>query len=475
MTRRKIKRWILIGSFLLLLSLIAGVLFLIFNNDLERLQAQLDLEDPGWRFEQLIEQRNAYKPEPNSFSVIEELILKHPAAIAALVKSPDIENLRLLPEKLPKQLDEWLTKELAKDPAAVELARKLVKYPQGKHSLEYDQNWLKTDLSGLQKCRGIAQLLRWDALHQAQNQKWDTAVLDIRAIFNAGRSVEGELSLLANLIQMALDNIAIRTTQDILSQGVLPEILLRDLQRELERQTNQNLVLSGFRGERAAFLEFTNLLRRDPDQLMGFNASIHPLQRTLMQITWSSDQAMGLKICTEMVKAAMLPPYEALEKFKEIERDFPTIVRSWRHPLTRNLMASGLRIFEAECNRRAFAGSSLIAVACERYRLAKGQWPDQLQEICPEYLETLPLDPFSGKPMLYQRLSDGIAIYSVGKNRIDDQGDLIRQELPEPRSWSLDAQDFGEAYQPKDTGIRLWDPANRAKKAAILQDVPGEK
>ena len=46
-------------------------------------------------------------------------------------------------------------------------------------------------------------------------------------------------------------------------------------------------------------------------------------------------------------------------------------------------------------------------LAIERFRLARGHLPDRLQELCPEFLDRLPKDPWSNGPLAYDRVDDG--------------------------------------------------------------------
>ena len=58
----------------------------------------------------------------------------------------------------------------------------------------------------------------------------------------------------------------------------------------------------------------------------------------------------------------------------------------------------------------------LVALAAERYRIRHGTWPSAATELVPDFLSELPLDPFGGGPMRYQRLSGGIVVNSLGPN-----------------------------------------------------------
>jgi hypothetical protein len=48
--------------------------------------------------------------------------------------------------------------------------------------------------------------------------------------------------------------------------------------------------------------------------------------------------------------------------------------------------------------------------------------PDELNNLVPEFMDSLPEDPFNGKPLLYRKLDKGYCVYSVGANGKDDGG-----------------------------------------------------
>jgi hypothetical protein len=64
-----------------------------------------------------------------------------------------------------------------------------------------------------------------------------------------------------------------------------------------------------------------------------------------------------------------------------------------------------------------------LACALERYRLAKGQFPGQLESLQPLFMSRLPNDVITGRPYKYRRAQDGqFILYSVGWNEKDDHG-----------------------------------------------------
>jgi hypothetical protein len=160
-----------------------------------------------------------------------------------------------------------------------------------------------------------------------------------------------------------------------------------------------------------------------------------------------------------------------------IETRMKNLSPNWQYTMTRLLIPAVVKIVEAHVRRQASIRTALVAIASERFRLAKGRWPADLKELTPEYLKEIPDDPYTGNALKYTKLADGISVYSVGKDLKDDDGDIIRTKIDEPRLWDLNAAQGsnGTYYMPKDIGFRLWNPDKRAAKPAILKPVEQPK
>ena len=80
----------------------------------------------------------------------------------------------------------------------------------------------------------------------------------------------------------------------------------------------------------------------------------------------------------------------------------------------------------------------LATVAIERYRRAHGgQPPAALAAMVPTFLPAVPIDPFSGAPLVYTPSPADYLVYSLDTNRKDDGGDIYglgsRNPMPLPR------------------------------------------
>ena len=47
---------------------------------------------------------------------------------------------------------------------------------------------------------------------------------------------------------------------------------------------------------------------------------------------------------------------------------------------------------------------------------------ERLEELVPQFLPSVPLDPYDGQPLRYKRLPAGFVVYSIGADGRDDGG-----------------------------------------------------
>lgn len=92
-------------------------------------------------------------------------------------------------------------------------------------------------------------------------------------------------------------------------------------------------------------------------------------------------------------------------------------------------------------------------IACEAFRLKNNRWPENLDELAPEFLEAVPIDPFDGKPLRFAIKPNGVQVWSIGKNRLDLDGDLGPNGLTP------------NAKQGGDTGVAILNPELRKSPA----------
>ena len=63
-----------------------------------------------------------------------------------------------------------------------------------------------------------------------------------------------------------------------------------------------------------------------------------------------------------------------------------------------------------------------LAVAAARHRADHGAYPEHLTALTPDYIDTIPVDPFDDKPLKMAVTAEHVVIYSVGTNMVDERG-----------------------------------------------------
>ena len=132
-------------------------------------------------------------------------------------------------------------------------------------------------------------------------------------------------------------------------------------------------------------------------------------------------------------------------------------MKTGEQPTAETLLSAFKTIGASDRRKHATVRCMVVLLAVERYRLAHGRWPDALAELTPAYLEEPLLDPYTGKPISYKRLDDGVLVYSVGPDETDDGGLLDRQN---------------RIRVGTDLGYRLWDVSHRRQPPRPAAELP---
>ncbi len=142
--------------------------------------------------------------------------------------------------------------------------------------------------------------------------------------------------------------------------------------------------------------------------------------------------AMMRKCFNEVAKEENinLPIYNALKQYTEgqlkLEENniFVTNPPYYFSPIFYIVYPGINRYVEVELRHHVFVNLIRTAIAIERFRLKNYRLPESLQELVPEYLQSIPKDPWrDGAPVKYVKEKDyGYKIYSIGSDREDDGG-----------------------------------------------------
>lgn len=77
-------------------------------------------------------------------------------------------------------------------------------------------------------------------------------------------------------------------------------------------------------------------------------------------------------------------------------------------------------------------------LALELYKRENGQYPENLDSLVQGYLQAIPKDPFTTKPLIYRKKGNKYILYSCGVDMDDDGGKIIyTNKIPKDRNGDL--------------------------------------
>lgn len=434
--------------------------------------AETDALDPRWRWEQIEEDRPKIPDEQNSILVVRRFEASRNKWDPSGLKMPDGE--RLLPDlidnrRLSDDRIALLLKELTDHKESVEVAVSLKDFPRGRAKLEIKPAVFDTLLRDTQACRMPAQVLSLDIERLLHDHDVDGAWLRVRAILHAGAGLRDEGTSISQLVRIALRTIAARRVERILAIAHSGSNELEAMQRHLASEENEDLLVPALRGDRAMVTVFFENLKSGlitiydgPDRRNDSPSWYEILAWKLYRARLPADQAFHLRTMQELIAIAQSPYHEQMQLLEEFHdrfrREAAKAKEDKERIITTNFLPAVDKVAEAAIRDKAILRCTITALAVERYRLEKKEWPKKLDDLCPKYMKSVLIDPFDGKPLKYTNRDDGVTIYSAGVNGVDDGGVNLTGSGKEPVT---------------DLGFRLWNPDQRGLPAVAKNAVKG--
>jgi hypothetical protein len=443
-------------AFLVLGGACLLLIFYLAESEWRDAVAEADRLDPGWTFDELEAARASIPDEANSALCAKAAHGLLPAGWPPLEANPTPANQKLdksirellpLAALQPQQL-EALSVALEAAKPALDEARRLKDLPRGRYPLGVDSQGLPSSWPANQQARTLATLLGYDTLLRAHTNDVGGALESCRALLNLARSFGDEPDHFAQLTRLELRGLACRKIERVLAQGEPSAADLASLERLLEDEEPQPLFLHGARGFRAWCHRLLEAAREGELRNRGGMP------------TWAASglatntRSPTLRATTRLVEIAKLPVEKQAQELRDRgmpkPNEGPYLARIYIWPKI-ELIARDLS--RGQVRSQAELRCTIAAIAAERYRRAKGEWPESLAVLVRDkYLAAVPADPFDGQLVRYRRLNDGVVIYCVGPDGVDDGGKLDRGN---------------SGATGGDIGIQLWDIEHRRAALGI--------
>ncbi len=219
---------------------------------------------------------------------------------------------------------------------------------------------------------------------------------------------------------------AVRSIERTLAQGIASETTLLAIQRFMQEGLADPDLLASLHGERAAhYLKFQWIL--NGGSISGaYDIPGSDSARARLESVGDSSRAKRaypetLRLANEYVRAAELPSEAQKAEFQRLDTKSAQLFANGNRLvglLPMSVYNDGLKYSRG---REAIISASIVALATERFRLRQGRWPQSLTELKEQsYLSSEMRDPWDGMPLRLKPLADGLIIYSVGSDELDD-------------------------------------------------------
>ena len=278
--------------------------------------------------------------------------------------------------------------------------------------------------NGLKMIR-TTRLLLFSSLLRAEAGDVSGAIGQIRTGLKFAPMVGQEGSLISVLIGFADVRILAFFLGDVLRGRPIGDEDLLGLIAELDPGPWPGRLAGAVRGERVVFIEASDYAMRGNFKeaerfLFGEPSFLKDIGVWIIRPMLKRDIRGALPIYEELEAQAHRPYYESRAFFASRGREL--LKRPWYAFFSKAMIAN----FEAAFMKEALVEATFLAsrtgLACRLYKSRTGQYPDRLEALVPGILEEVPIDPFTGKALVYRREGEGFVVYSLGTNEKDDGG-----------------------------------------------------
>jgi hypothetical protein len=322
---------------------------------------------------------------------------------------------------------------------ALATCRQAALLPRTRYPIDLTRG-MNTLLPHLSRLRRLGDLLQAETLVAVEDHNSGRAADAIATSLALAWSLSLEPTIPSQNASRGLDTGAFRSMEYVLDRLRPTDRELTDLMNAFARSEDTNSLYRVLLGERAGFVTAA----RDPQATIaamgGPGAAPSPFEEAVQSSVWriirwtgffERDFAFGVDALTTNIALANLPdpaPFASCTNWSVIEDR----ANSGYYLLPRIMLPSVTKVIARDAEDRAQARVAQTALAIERYRLVhEGALPENLNALVPGFLPAMPIDPFDGQPLRFQRRPSGYVVFSIGQDTKDNGG---AERPPKPKT-----------------------------------------
>ncbi len=303
-----------------------------------------------------------------------------------------------------------------------ELIEEASRKPKSNFNYNYGEgpNLLAPELTYM---RTAVRLICAKALLEADSGKVSEAFDTLLGGLKFSNHLKDEPLLISQLIRIACDNIIMDCIKSIADSKEIPAEETNSIMDELYIHQNIEPFIKSMDGERVAFgmWVFERILQGKTKDLeaLTFGACSPPAPLAMLisflgKPVFEKDFVCYLTLISKAQDSYNIPYYNKVNGQNEVIPKYCI--------LSNKLLPAIGRIREKVAAYQANIDVCRIGLALKIYKAKNGTYPEKLENLVPEFLSEVPIDPFSGKSLKYSSYGNSFKLYSIGPNMRDDFG-----------------------------------------------------
>jgi hypothetical protein len=268
------------------------------------------------------------------------------------------------------------------------------------------------------------ELLFFSALFSAEDGDMSGAVSNIVSGLKFADLTAQEGTLMACLVSLAETRVLTHFLGDICRGRDLGETDVKRLMDAQDVGAWRGRLAAGFRGERVMFVEagryFTTGGLRNFGSMFEWKSWWDNLGLWTIRPLAKRDIRSSLPVFDFLEAEAKVPYYQSRDilrvRFEQLKK------RPWYAFASKTLIGDFEGVYMKVAQVESLMLASRTGLACRLYKSRTGSYPERLEELVPALLPAVPIDPFTGKPLVFRREGEGFIVYSLGSNQKDDGG-----------------------------------------------------
>jgi len=318
-----------------------------------------------------------------------------------------------------------------------------VRRPYARFPIAYEKGYLAA-LPHIEPLMRLGKIYTLRACVELHEGRTDAALADVQTVFRLAESMKNEPLVISELVRISIWTNGLQAVWEGLADRRWSDAQLSALQNDLIRVDFPAGMLMGLHGDRAGLNETMLLTMGSPEILMLlsprggkindkamrfipnclFYQNMLTINRFYDETVFSHVDPASLRTLSARFDAAAVKL-----KTEVLLRHFGIPVPNLYTVLAACALPAAGGVINRSFYAQVLTDEAVVACALERYRLANGQYPDALEKLTPAFLQKIPFDAMSGKPLHYRLKDDGtFLLYSVGSNGKDDGGEVVLQK-----------------------------------------------